>query len=196
MIKSYSNKITKESFKTEKDYHKIKDTNLKLRDGITAPKLNRVQSAQTTHAFYTNREKPLVNTKSKLETQKTKDLSAMKKEFKTVKEPIRIKTLKSANNIVEEKVAQTPSANPSKLQKKFEDDVKNNKERVGLKFSKQRSYESLNERVTKFFKASSLVKESFNLEKKREKRKTGKFKIQIQRHQTLSNQRARYYEAI
>ena len=145
MIKSSSNKITKESFNTDKGNHKIKQLNQKLKEEKPSPRLNRVTSAKTTNNFYTNNEKPSAYVKSKLESQKNKEVTKIKKQFETEYQPIRIKTLKSTRDSADEKIPVSPRMKTYNMKKKIEVNKKNATEKT--KISNQRSYGSLNERV-------------------------------------------------
>lgn len=145
MIKSSSNKITKESFNTDKGNQKIKQLNQKLKEEKPSPRLNRVTSAKTTNNFYTNNEKPSAYVKSKLESQKNKEVTKIKKQFETEYQPIRIKTLKSTRDSADEKIPVSPRMKTYNMKKKIEVNKKNATEKT--KISNQRSYGSLNERV-------------------------------------------------
>jgi len=150
MIKSSSNKTTKESFTSEKGNIKIKQNDQKLKEEKTSPRLSRVTSAKTTYNFNTNKEKPSTNAKTRLESQKMKENTKMKKEFHTEYQPIRIKTLKPKKDTADEKIPLSPNMKTYNTKKKIEVDKKNATEKT--KISNQKLYGSLNERVIKYFK--------------------------------------------
>jgi len=125
MIKSSSNKTTKESFISEKGNMKIKQIDQKLKEEKPSPRLSRVTSAKTTYNFYTNKEKPSTNAKSRLESQKMKENTKNKKQFQTEYQPIRIKTLKSKKDAADEKIPLSPNMKTYNTKKKIEVDKKN-----------------------------------------------------------------------
>jgi len=147
MMKSYSNKITKDSFRPERG-EPIKPIEIKPRDKNTSAKLNRTKSVQNSRPYMTIREKTTVDLKGKPIPEKTSDYSSLKKEFKSLKEPIQIKTIKSAKNKEEkhEKVETRKILKSAKTEKKVEDS-KNIKDLKTLKNERQNSYKTLYDRV-------------------------------------------------
>jgi hypothetical protein len=147
MMKSYSNKITKESFRSERGEN-LTPIQIKPRDKNINVKLNRTKSVQNSRLFMTNRDKTTYNLKGKIIPEKTSDHSSVKKEFKTTKEPIRIQTIKSAKNkeVKQEKIETRKNLKSANIDKKLED-AKNIKELKTLKRERQNSYKTLYDRV-------------------------------------------------
>lgn len=148
MMNSYSNKIIKESFRSERGDHSIRIEE-KPRDNIKSAKLVRTNSVQNSKMYFTNREKTTVSLKGKLFPQKTSNYSFIKKEFKTPKDPLKIKIQKIAKSPIKNIKIKTEfktKLNSAKTEKKVVD-AKNIKNLNSLNIERQSSNKLLSNRV-------------------------------------------------
>ena len=149
MIKSFANKLLKDSFLTNYDERK-KQIDLKKKElnNLKSPKLNRTRSVQNANLLLSNRDKTTVFSKDRQNQKNLKDFSSLKKGFHTEK-TLKINTIKSAKNLSVRKVddrlkLKSPLKNPKSLETKTKKEIFPMKRE-----SRNSSYSSLNDKVSR-----------------------------------------------